>query len=52
MGTPTYTPPLPSGWVTTTTGGQVKLTYVAALPVKLVSFLCTKEAKVNFINLF
>jgi hypothetical protein len=49
-GTPTFTPVLPSGWVLTTTGGQVKITYNAALPITLVSFKGTTEANSNLLT--
>lgn len=49
-GTPTFTPALPAGWAATTTGGQVKLTFTTVLPVKLVSFVGTKEANSNLLT--
>ncbi len=49
-GTPTFTPALPSGWVLTTTGGQVKITYNAALPITLVSFKGTTDANSNLLT--
>lgn len=41
---------MPTGWLATTTGGQVKLTYTVALPVRLVSFVGTKEANSNLLT--
>ncbi len=50
-GTPTYSPALSPAWVKTTTGGEVKLTYNAALlAVELITFKATPLSKINVLT--